>query len=98
MAGEDRIYVGFVKGLRCLMTGYSCDGVTEAHHAGERGLSQRAHDWTCVPLCMLHHRQWNGASGTFRDWKKNKRRERAADWIGQTQARWRASFPDAAGP
>lgn len=28
---------------------------SQAHHAGHRGLSQRADDRTCIPLCWTHH-------------------------------------------
>jgi hypothetical protein len=28
---------------------------SEAHHAGQRGLSQKADDRTCIPLCWTHH-------------------------------------------
>ena len=30
-------------------------GRTYAHHAGQRGLSQRASDSTAIPLCWRHH-------------------------------------------
>lgn len=33
-----------------------CAGPIEAHHAGDRGLSQRAPDRTAIPLCARHHR------------------------------------------
>jgi hypothetical protein len=30
---------------------------TEAHHAGDHGLAQRAPDRTAIPLCTRHHRE-----------------------------------------
>lgn len=30
-------------------------GRTYAHHAGPRGLGQKAPDRTCIPLCWRHH-------------------------------------------
>ena len=31
--------------------------LTEAHHAGDHGLAQRAPDRTAIPLCVWHHRE-----------------------------------------
>lgn len=37
-------------------------GRTYAHHAGHRGLSQRAPDRTAIPLCWRHHDRGSSAS------------------------------------
>ena len=50
-------YMLWVKTRPCLMRGVwgSCSGAVEADHAGPRGLSHKAHDSTCIPLCTKHH-------------------------------------------
>lgn len=60
-----------VKKLPCaarLIAGHVCDGETEADHAGPRGVGQKAHDATTIPMCMLGHRQRTDFSGPFRSW------------------------------
>lgn len=65
-----------------------CAGAVQAHHAGtNRGMSQKAEDRTCIPLCVLHHTEWHGAAGPFRPWDRERRRAWALQMIGQTQAR-----------
>lgn len=84
MAGENGDFVAWVRTQRCRMWLMdACKGPVEAHHAGERGLGQRAHDETCIPLCNKHHRAWHDASGVFKTWRKNQRR----DWV-RRQIRW----------
>lgn len=70
MAGEDPAFVRFVRTLPCAVCG--AHGV-EAHHAGTRGLGQRAHDSTCVPLCRQHHAAWHDAGPPFRGMSKDER-------------------------
>lgn len=36
-----------------------------AHHAGKRGVGQKASDDTCIPLCERHHREWHDGNGVF---------------------------------
>ncbi len=59
----------FVKSLYCYVgTVYGSEGcsrIIEAHHAGKRGLGQKAPDDTCIPLCVRHHRQATDYSGFF---------------------------------
>lgn len=62
-----------------------CDGEIHAHHAGERGLGQKASDLTCIPLCQEHHRNWHDCDGPFADWSKEKRQEFAGAAIEYTQ-------------
>ncbi len=91
MAGEDLDYVFWIKMRPCaaqLIEGcgdcnpvWPCDG----HHAGQRGLGQRAHDHTCVPLCRLHHTAWHDAHPPFRGWNANKRREWSAVVIAENR-------------
>ncbi len=53
-AGKDREYLEWVHTLKCVV-GFECWGKVQAHHSGERGMSQRAPDRTALPLCELHH-------------------------------------------
>ena len=93
MAGEDSDYLASVRGLPCLVrTEHMCDGPTEAHHAGSKGMSQRAHDYTAVPLCRLGHMQWHSASGPFRHLDKEGRRAWAEKAIETTVATLGAPF------
>lgn len=65
-----------------------CQGPIEAHHAGRRpGVAMKADDTTTIPLCMLHHRQWHGATGPFWGWVKAKRLQWADEQIERTQRR-----------
>lgn len=73
---EEKKYRAWIHTLpcRCWHMGDGCDGVIEAHHAGDRGLGQKAHYLTMVPMCTKHHRAWHDANGLFKDWKKGHRR------------------------
>ena len=56
-----------------------------AHHAGPRGLGQKAHYSTCIPLCSLAHTCWHDAQGCFWEWSKAERAAWAADRIADTR-------------
>ncbi len=58
-----------------------CVGPVQAHHAGERGLGQRAHDRTCIPLCLKHHQAWHDSGKPFAGWTKEERAAWAASHI-----------------
>jgi hypothetical protein len=90
MAGEDREYVGWVKRQKCRMAAHGgCQGGIEAHHAGlDRGLSQRAHDSSCIPLCTYHHRCWHDASGPFKTFKRAERCTWSEDQIIEMREKW----------
>lgn len=47
-----------------------CSGPIEAHHAGVRGLGQKAPDDTVIPLCSGHHRHLTDRSGPFSGWPR----------------------------
>lgn len=73
---RDTAYMGFVKTLRCSAKTYSmpwrvdidteCGGGIEADHMGPRGLSNKAKDSTCAPMCSSHHRERTDHSGVFK--------------------------------
>lgn len=67
-----------------------CTGVVEAHHAGRRGVGQKAHDESAIPLCINHHWDWHGHRGPFRGWLNGQRRVWSDERIAETQARWLA--------
>lgn len=58
-----------------------CEGRIEASHTGERGIGQKADDWTCLPKCHGHHVDWETHVGAFKGWPKEARRLWAAAWV-----------------
>ncbi len=48
-------YMAFVRARACC----SCNapGPSDSHHTGERGVGQKADDYSCVPLCRRCHEQ-----------------------------------------
>ena len=90
MAGEDDIYRAYVRTLPCCAPHDTagCSGRSDPHHAGRRGLGQKAHDHTAIPLCRKHHNDFENAAGVFKTWKQDQRRE----WIAARIAETRASF------
>ena len=91
MAGDAPEYLAHVRGRRCCAPS-SHFGSVEAHHAGARGLGQRASDMTAIPLCTLHHRDWHDCNGVFRGWSKEQRRAWAEARIAETQANYSRSL------
>lgn len=94
MAGENPAFLKFVRKLRCCAPGApsTCQGWIEANHAGRRGVGQRAHDETAIPLCAKHHRfaGWTNHLGPFKGWTAEQRRAWADERIEEVQARWNA--------
>jgi len=92
MAGEDKDFVAWVHTQTCLAAELDpCEGRLHAHHAGERGLGQRAHDRTCIPLCEKHHRAWHDVRWPFSFMTREERREWRDRAIADTQ--WRHDHP-----
>ena len=97
MAGELPEYIDHVRRHRlcCAPDDGRCMGPVEAHHAGRRGLSQRAHDDTAIPLCTQHHRDYHQAAGPFRAMDRDQRRAWVEARIEETRATYHpAQFPD----
>lgn len=95
MAGEDKVYTAWVRTRPCsarsMANAGDCFGGVQAHHAGrDRGLSQRAHDDTCIPLCVKHHQDWHSAAGPFRPLDKERRRQWSEQQIGAMRRLWAA--------
>ena len=93
---HDPQYLARVRALPCaarFIDGHRCQGVIHAHHAGARGLGQKAHDHTAIPLCMVAHSNWHDANGCFAGWPKDMRAEWAAMAIEATQHAMKESTP-----
>lgn len=51
---RDEEYIQFVHSHGCMI----CNMPAEAHHAfGERGTRIKSSDYTCIPICTMHHRE-----------------------------------------
>lgn len=73
MAGEDPGHLALIRTLRCAI-GRDCYGNIQAHHSTHgRGMSQKTHDHSVIPLCLKHHAEFHGATGRFKGWKKAER-------------------------
>lgn len=83
-------YLAWVRTLKCAAPQglHGCRGKVEAHHAGARGLGQRAGDDTAIPLCTFHHRAWHDGRGVFVDWDKATRAAWVAAVVSEVQQRW----------
>jgi hypothetical protein len=88
MANEDAEYLRWIRTQSCRGCGRCAP--SEAHHAGKRGLGQRAHDHTAIPLCRDCHRAWHDCRAPFAGWA---RAEREA-WAEAQIAVMRATFLD----
>lgn len=91
---RDRDYLLAVKGLPCLLANnYVCEGVVQAHHAGDHPLGRKASDDTAVPLCDRHHRHLHDGVGFFGRKDAVWHRAWAAVAIAETRARlgWKAA-------
>jgi len=72
---RDLDYLAWVRTLPCCAPGmFACGWRAEAHHAGARGLGQKAGDHTAIPLCRIDHDHLHNATGTFAGWTKAQRR------------------------
>lgn len=90
---RDFDYMEFVKTLPCRLAGLEgagpCSGVTEADHAGlDAGLTQKAPDDTCIPMCTGHHRDRHACTGFFRGREKGWKRNWRLCAIAETQAEY----------
>lgn len=65
-----------------------CFGLVEADHQGARGLSHKADDTTCVPMCRDHHNERTDHRGSFRPLTRDEARLWRAAAIEHTQHAW----------
>lgn len=94
--GAAEAYYEAVRALPCAARGlprHACTPTMHAHHAGVRGLGQKAHYSTTIPLCSLAHTCWHDAKGFCADWTKAERATWAADKIAETRERLGWSEP-----
>lgn len=65
-----------------------CFGVIEAHHAGRRGVSQKAPDDTVMPLCKHHHDGLDEHNSVWMGWPRYTRQPWFDAAIAIYQARY----------
>lgn len=51
----NKAYLAWIHTQPCICSSVNCQPGIHAHHAGVRGLGQKAPDETAVPLCGFHH-------------------------------------------
>ena len=56
---RNALYRAWIRSLPCVACGSMLN--VEAAHTGPHGLTQKASDYTCIPLCHAHHRTGNDA-------------------------------------
>jgi hypothetical protein len=87
MAGEDRQYLNWVKGLPCDLRGaHECQGPIDAHHRTGAGMGLRAHDRQSFPLCRRAHRNRHDVVGYFEGWDKARLKSWELDRVAHYQA------------
>ena len=96
-AKADAKYLARVRELACVLgdvvpckpqcAACQCNGPTEAHHAGRRGVGQKCADSEAVPMCRNHHRQLTDHVGLFHGVRRELRRLWQDGWIRETQAK-----------
>ena len=65
---------------------HRCVGRIHAHHAGrDRGVGQKASDYTAIPLCASSHDAWHAGRGVFFGMTREMRRVWADARIAETQ-------------
>lgn len=85
------VYMAWVRTQPCRLRGVAgagpCDGGVEADHAGQKpGMSRKAPDSTCIPMCRRHHLDRTNNDGFFRQMSDDERRLWRAQQIAATQA------------
>jgi hypothetical protein len=94
---RDIPYIQFVKTLLCSVVeewpNYPakptpCRGATEADHMGDRGITRKADDRTCAPMCTGHHGERHSHTGTFKYCTKEQLRGWKRRAIARTQTLW----------
>ena len=85
---RDPAYLAWIRRQPCALATYACTGGTHAHHAtAGRGLGQKAHDHTAVPLCALHHEAFHAGRAPFDGGK-----EARAAFMRMTAAAYRVTY------
>lgn len=93
---RDSAFMLFVKQQLCsveqdwpgILPPTPCEGAIEADHMGDRGLSHKAADDTCAPMCTQHHRERTDHTGSFKLLTKAEVRAWRARQILRTQTNY----------
>jgi hypothetical protein len=80
---KDPEYLRWVREQPCCVHREEHYGPIHAHHRTGAGLGLKASDHETMPLCQRHHDEFHAATGYFRYWDKQQRRE----WQDET-AQW----------
>jgi len=56
---RSRAYKAWIRTLPCIVPWCSFSPVHAAHTGFDGGMGVKAADWSCVPLCALHHWQYH---------------------------------------
>lgn len=85
-------YLDWIRRQCCAARDFGpCGGRIEAHHAGKNpGVSLKAPDSSCIPLCSYHHAALGSFYGPFRQWSGERARRWQDDQIGETRSRYLA--------
>lgn len=67
----------------------TCFGEVQADHLGARGLSQKANDRTCGPMCRRHHQERSDHHGMFFALNQEEARAWRAAAQAHVQLEWR---------
>jgi len=90
---RDMAYMAWIKTLRCMgAMPHKCEGASEAHHAGVRGLGQKAPDRTCIPLCPPAHRAWHDGGDAFKGMGRVSKRAFADTIIKSLNALYESGY------
>lgn len=80
---RDLAYMRWVRQQPCLLRHLGgCDGVVEAHHAGESPYGRKSPDRNCIPLCDKHHDDRTESRGFFRGRTRDEKMRRMEWEVG----------------
>lgn len=89
-AAKDPEYLAWVRQQPCCVVSCGAYPPSHPHHAGVRGLGQKAPDATAIPLCGTCHRAYHDGKGPFGETRMT-RTERQA-WAKHEIERHRAIY------
>lgn len=71
-------YLDYIRRKPC----WVCQGNSEPHHTGERGVGQKGSDFSAMPLCTKHHRECHDmGKDTFQERYEVVLAEAVAKWL-----------------
>jgi hypothetical protein len=84
VAGEDPEHLDRIRAMGCCApVGVTpCSGPVVAHHYPYgRGVAQKTHDHTAIPLCNTHHVEFHGSTGAFKHHGKAGKKDWNAEMV-----------------